>query len=439
MNGECEGMPITVLFVDDEENILRSLKRLTMDEPFETVTATSGEEGLRFLAENRSVGVVVSDQRMPGMTGVEFLAKSRELAPEALRIVLTGYADITATMDAINRGGAYRYVTKPWQDTEFLQTIRDAVEHCRVLRENRRLQELVNRQNEELKEWNGRLKERVLEQTAQIRKRNEDLHAMNERLRDNFHGSIRAFAGLIELRDREVRNHSHNVAELSVSVAKLLKISAAETDKIGNAALLHDIGKIGMSDDLLAKDPERMSPRELQQYMLHSVRGQTAIDGVEELRDCGVLIRHHHEYFNGTGFPDRLAGEAIPLGARIIGMADFVDRAISRLTGSDVLEYAIMKLREEVGRRFDPALAEVTEACVRNTYAALLPPADMVETELKPRDLKEGMVTARDVVSGTGLLLLSKGSVLDEQKIHAIKRYYYLDPANTGVFVLMKR
>lgn len=439
MSAQTGEMPVTVLFVDDEENILRSLSRLTMDEPYGTLTAPSGSEGLRLLSEEEGVGVIVSDQRMPGMSGVEFLERSREVAPEAIRIVLTGYADVGATMDAINRGGAFRYITKPWQEDEFLQVIRDAVEHYRLLQENRRLQELVARQNEELKEWNGRLKERVLEQTAQVRKRSEDLHDLNGKLRENFHATIASFAGLIELRDREVRNHSRNVADLAVNMARLLKLDPSLTDTISTAALLHDIGKIGMSDDLLLKDPERMIPRELQQYALHPVRGQTAIDGVEELRPAGILIRHHHEYYNGTGFPDRLKGADIPIGARIIAMADFVDRSISRLSGTDILEFTLVSVRDETGRRFDPELYPVMERCVREVYAALLPPADMVQVELKPRDLREGMVVARDVTSGTSLLLLSKGAVLDAQKIEAIKRYYYLDPATTGVFVLMKR
>src|SRR5512143_3889480 len=109
-----EPAEVKVLFVDDELNILRSLERLFMDEAFTVTTAGSGEEGLSLLRDDPAFGLIVSDQRMPGMNGVEFLSRAREIAPEALRIVLTGYADLNATMDAINRGGAYRYITKPW-------------------------------------------------------------------------------------------------------------------------------------------------------------------------------------------------------------------------------------------------------------------------------------------------------------------------------------
>lgn len=115
--------PVRVLFVDDEENILKSLGRLFMDEDFEVITAPSAGEGLRILMETRNVGVVVSDQRMPGITGVQFLEQVRGMVPEALRIMLTGYADLAATVDAINRGGAGRYITKPWNDEELAAEI----------------------------------------------------------------------------------------------------------------------------------------------------------------------------------------------------------------------------------------------------------------------------------------------------------------------------
>ena len=113
MSETTSAIPVRILFVDDEKNILLSLKRLMLDENYEVFTAGSGEEGLELLRGTEQVGLIVSDQRMPGLSGVDFLEKARELAPDALRIMLTGYADLNATMDAINKGGAYRYITKP--------------------------------------------------------------------------------------------------------------------------------------------------------------------------------------------------------------------------------------------------------------------------------------------------------------------------------------
>jgi DNA-binding NtrC family response regulator len=145
---------IRVLCVDDEENILKSIRRLLAEEEIEALTATSGEQGLEILQSMDGIGVIVSDQRMPGLCGAEFLQQAREIAPDVPRIMLTGYADITATIDAINKGGSYRYISKPWNDEELIRTVQDAIRHYRIILENRKLSELVQKQNEELQKWN---------------------------------------------------------------------------------------------------------------------------------------------------------------------------------------------------------------------------------------------------------------------------------------------
>ena len=431
---------VKVLFVDDEENILRSLERLFMDQEYPLLTAASGEEGLRLLEANPDIGLIVSDQRMPGMSGVEFLARARQAAPETLRIVLTGYADLHATMDAINRGGAYRYITKPWNDDDLLQTIRDALTHCQLLQANRRLTEQVNRQNEELKEWNSGLKSRVLEQTTTIRKQNEELSAKNEHVQETFNKTIVAFSRLVELCGMRLKNHAQNVAELSVNVARELGLPAKEVETIRTAALLHDIGKIGIPEVILDKKAAEMNGKEKRIYMQHTVRGQTAIDVVEDLREAGVLIRHHHEHYNGKGFPDGLAGDAIPLGARIITIADCLDREIGDMRDEMALEVVLGKMTLQLGLVFDPSLMSHFKRYARYVYYANSAKLrEGIETELHPNELIEGLTITRDAYSGTGLLLLSKGMVLDRTMIQSIRRYHEIDPAPQGIFVMSRR
>lgn len=438
---EREGVPVrdSVLLVDDEKNILLALQRLLRKEDFRVVTAGSGEEGLELLGKNPDVALIVSDQRMPGMTGVEFLEKAKEMVPEVPRIVLTGFADISVTIDAINRGSASHYFTKPWNDSELLQTMRDALQQYRLVRENRRLTELVNRQNAELTEWNARLKERVLEQTTEIRKRNEELHQKNERLRKNYEETILALSRLIELRFRHCRNHTRIVTETSVAVARALGLPEEEIATIRVASLLHDIGEIGISDHLMVKNLDEMSQDQMREYMLHAVRGQTALDAIEDLRTVGLLIRHHHERYDGKGFPDGLKGEEIPLGSRIIALADYIDRTIGEFVGDNAVELTLRRVEEALGKSLDPTLLAVVVEPVKEIYGGFLNRNDTMELELNPKDLREGMLLARDVRSGTGLMLLSKGTRLDDQKIIALKRYYQIDPFRKGVFVLVKR
>ncbi|NOZ24682.1 MAG: response regulator [Nitrospirae bacterium] len=433
------GTTVKVLVVDDEENILRAISRLLMDEDLDVMTATSGEEALRILGSNRDVGLIVSDQRMPGLTGVDFLEKAREIAPDTIRIMLTGYADVNAAIDAINRGGAYRYVAKPWKDEELVQIIREAAQRFCLIQENRRLSEMLRQKNEELRNWNAQLEFFVQKQTREIQKNNEELQLLNKRLKQNFQNSIIAFSGLIELRDSAVRNHSRNVAEVSRKAAESLGLPGAEIETITVASLLHDIGKIGIPDVLLRKELGGMSPEELKEYRLHPVRGQAAIDSIEDLREAGILIRHHHESYDGSGFPDRLRGDRIPLGSRIIGMADAVDKAIGSLYGDNAIQVALKSVKDGLGSRFDPALYRHIKASAEETYAEVMIKTDVVELELHPDNLQAGMIISRDVYSGTGLLLLSKGLRLNEKNIQAIRRYYRIDPSRSGVFVMVKR
>lgn len=157
----------TLLLVDDEEQILRSLRRLFLDEDYEILTATSGEAGLEIL-KNNDVAVIVSDQMMPGMTGAEFLEKVYAITPHTMRMVLSGYAEIDAAIDAINRGGAFRYISKPWNDADLLLSVRDAFERYNLQQEHYRLQDLTKKQNEELNLFNTRLEDMLEDRTTAL-------------------------------------------------------------------------------------------------------------------------------------------------------------------------------------------------------------------------------------------------------------------------------
>ncbi len=427
----------TVLFVDDEENILKALQRLTMDEEFTTEIALSGAEALDLLPTLEHVALIVSDQRMPGMNGAEFLERSREVAPDAIRMLLTGYSDISAAADAINKGGASRYLNKPWNDDDLLQTLRAAVETWQLAYENRQLHEIIRQQNEELKEWNANLKDRVLQQTTAIRKKADDLNEAVIHLKQNYNGMISAFSSLIELRGQRMQQHARNVAELASNAAREFGLMPEEIETIRIAALLHDIGEIGIPDAVLEKPMEYMTPADLQLYSQHPVRAQMAIDGIADLRPAGVLIRHHHENFNGSGFPDQLKGEQIPIGARILAYADQLDRTVA--SAGDNAEQALARIELGLEIKLDPALQRVFRKVAKYAYYSL-PEFDrnaVVELELRPDELRAGMLLTKDVISGTGLLLLNKGVVLDQVKVEAIARYYQLDPPRHGVFALV--
>lgn len=437
MGNERQEITLKILFVDDEENVLRALRRLFLDEPYEIVAALSGREALAVMKEHE-FAVIVSDQRMPEMSGSEFLSQAREIQPDAIRIVLTGYADVQAAINAINQGGAYRYITKPWNDSDLILILRDATETYRLKQENRYLTDLTSRQNEELKKWNTQLEEMVQEQTLDIQNKNKELEKLNEQLQKNFRKSIEAFSSLLEMRDKSMSSHAKNVASLSRQVASAMQLTDEESSRILVAALLHDIGKIGVPDSVLLKQPDELKDAEFSEYKRHAVRGQVAVESIEGFHDIGLLIRHHHEYVDGTGFPEGLKRAEIPVGCRIIAMADAVDRiANTGIISAESFQKALKYIEFYLDTRFDRKVFQYLAPILRKKIEELMRQGDVSieEVEMQPSRLAPGMVLTRDVRSGTGLLILAHGVVLQQKIIEALQKYYRMDPPKTGVFV----
>ncbi|MFK5926372.1 MAG: response regulator [Desulfuromusa sp.] len=430
---------LKILLVDDEVNITKALRRLLMDvDLYDIHIASSGQEGLDILADEPDIGVIISDQRMPEMTGVEFLQQARVLVPDAVRILLTGYADIEASIAAINEGAVFRYLTKPWEDEPLLQAIAEAARNYRLVAENKRLNTLVLKQKDELEQWNNRLKQRVLDQTSQIRTKGDKLALTNQKLRGSFSATIESLAGLIEMRDHKAPGHSRNVAALVTAIADKLGLAEEEKGQLRSAGLLHDIGKIALSDKLLEKSLSELDNKELREYQNHVVRGQAAINMVPALNDIGVLIRHHHERFDGRGFPDKLKGTAIPLGARIICAADMFERQLDQFPESDACSSALEELKDEWGKSLDPGLRTVLEEGARDVYSYLDISSKVLKKKVSPKGLEVGMQLQHDLFSGTGVLLLKQGTVFDENAIGAVKRCFMIDPFEQDICVLLK-
>ncbi len=420
---------LKTLIVDDEDNVLRAIKRLFMDEQTEVLTAASGRAGLEILKENE-IALIISDQRMPGMSGSEFLKLAREIAPDAIRIILTGYADITAAVDAINKGGAYRYLEKPWKDAELLMVARDALDRYRLLRENRRLTELTRKQNEELKRWSDELQMDVQQQTIELSRQNKKLSELNRRLGQKIEEFIAAFSNLVDIRGGAAHGHSENVAAITQRIGSKLGMEKQALDRIVLAARLHDIGKIGMPDAIAIARPEDLSGDGLLQYKSHPVMGQSAIGMIEEFRDLGVLIRHHHENFDGSGFPDGLKGEKIPLGSQIIAGADLLDRLLSGgLTmdeiGAETRKRSVTVLEPELAYLIAHYMAEFTGYRANKGG----------ESALGLENLRPGLRLSRDFRTDTGVLLLTKDTVLTEKHLELLKSCDFLNPSRTSIFV----
>lgn len=419
----------SVLLVDDEAKTLLALQRIFRHEPYKIICTESGVEGLKLLEQNQNVSVIVTDQRMPVMCGTEFLANSRQLAPDAVRILLTSYTDAKTTIDAINQGGATHFISKPWDDTVLMQTVRDGVQKYHLLMENKRQQDIISQQHELLSTWNSNLKKRVLSQTSQLTQLLGNVNELNNRQRINFKGVIESLAALSELRTPKSRHHFANCAAISVGIARSLGLPESEIETIRVAALLHDIGKNAQMDSMGTMDEETLSSAELITYRNHPVLGQIAIDAIEDMRPVGVLIRHHHERYDGKGFPDGLAGNDIPIGAAIISIADRCDREMSFRTGQNAVAYALDNLEKLSGSAFSPQLFPHLSAPVHELYDHRFQHySSLAHKTVKPEQLEPGMLLSRDLFSQSGLMLFQKWTELDLARIESLKRIFTLDP-----------
>ena len=411
----------TMLFVDDEANILSSLKRLFRPFGYRILTAESGAEGLEIM-EREAVDLVVSDMRMPEMNGVQFLEKVRKKWPETVRMLLTGHTEIGTTIDAINKGQIYRYLSKPWQDSDIIPTIRHAVHQQMLEREKQRLEELTHRQNEELKDLNANLEEKVKARTEEVRRTMELLEIAHSNLKKSFVTSIQVFSNLIELREGDVAGHSRRVAALSRMIAQRMGMSEAEVQDVFIAALLHDIGKIGLPDRLFEKPFVNLTGEERAEVIKHPVKGQIALMALEQLHAAAKLIRSQRERFDGLGYPDGLGGADIPLGARILALvydynAAQIGKLLSkRLSPSEAAAY----IQEGKGKRYDPAVVDAFISVTKVKEASFQTESELI---VNSRQLKPGMILSRDFLTAYGAFMLAKDCVLNETLIMRIRKF----------------
>ncbi len=407
----------TLLFVDDEPGILSSLRRLFRPHGYRILIAESGAAGLEILAKE-AVDLVVSDMRMPEMDGAAFLKQVRERWPRAMRILLTGYADMASTVAAINQGEIYRYIAKPWDDNEILTVVREATERQRLEAENLRLTTLTRTQNDALKALNASLEQKVAERTAELSQALAFVEQSHGELKKSFLTGVQVFAGLIELRNgpagNQMAGHGRRVADHARSVAQRLGLSDNEVQNVMLAGLLHDIGKLGLPDELLGKAFNTLNAEQRALVMKHPVVGHNLLIGIDRLKDAALLVRYHHECYDGSGYPEHLSGIAIPHGSRILSAVNEYDSLqIGTLVQRPLKPgEALSFLAENRGKRYDPQVIDV--------FVKLLSEAAKSgggEEPLRTMHLRPGMVLAHDLTHRDGYLLLASGSALTAEII----------------------
>jgi response regulator RpfG family c-di-GMP phosphodiesterase len=398
--------PPMVMAVDDDPTVLSALRRLLRPEGIQLLTASSGDEALLALEEHGdALDVLISDYAMPGMDGAELLRNVRARWPEVTRVLLTGNADLPAAARAVNEGQLSHLCTKPWQPEEFRLVVLQAIDQRRMLRENRQLRLLADQQAVRLEDWNQRLEAQVAERTA-------ELQSANISLNKSLLETVRLLTTVLAQRLPEHAARCREVARLAGRLAERAALPPDEVRRIQVAALVHDIGLLGLSQALTIRVPSGLPMAGRIQYQQHAEIGYTLLSSVERLTDIAGWIRHHHERWDGNGYPDRLSRIEIPMPSRIIGLAaGYIEASAAR---GGIANW--LRLQREDGA-YDPDLVDLLERELRGDAADVT--YKLVELEA----LQPGMVLLEDVRATTGTVILAAGHALSAEQVARVVKF----------------
>ncbi|BCD98179.1 HD domain-containing phosphohydrolase [Marinagarivorans cellulosilyticus] len=409
----------TVLFVDDEAPVLKAMTRFSRGRGWNVLTALSGQEGLALLADQQ-VDVVVSDMRMPGMTGDIFLAKIKQQYPDVIRILLTGHADVKALENAINHAGIYNYINKPWDDHLLGEVIQGALRFQESERERKRLEDLTRKQNRQLGRLALSLDKTVKERTIEIEQALTLLQMTHERSKKSFHDALSVVTQLLDWNEGRANNHCRFVAELAQKTATAMKLSEDDVELTQTAGLLHDIGLMALPENLRKKPVYDMTDEEVADYQQHPILAEMALSAASGLEAVAKVVKQHHEHVDGKGFPDGLRGTAVSMPARIIAVvADYHDLYHGLLARQCLgHEDAKAHLQKKAGTTYDIAVV--------NAFLSLLGDQNREHIhrfKATVAQLKEGMLLDQDLHASNKLLLLTEGTVITRNIIDRLVSY----------------
>jgi len=316
----------TLLIVDDEAAIRSLLRQKLSREGYLCKEATDAEQTLNMLATS-PIALVILDIKMPGKSGIELLPEIKAGYPDTAVIMATAVNDINVAVECLKQG-ADDYICKPFNLEEVSLAVQRALDRRRL--------------KLELKGYQQFLEEKVEEQTGEIRK--------------VFLGAIEALVSALEAKDKYTGGHSRRVTEIALALGNELGLSAKDMEDLRWASLLHDIGKIGIHQ-VIQNKPGKLTREEYEHIMTHSHVGAHIVKPVVDGK-ITEMIEHHHDHYDGSGFHQVIAGSGIPLGARIIAVADAFDAMTSDRPYRSAMSVAeaVHEIKRGAGTQFDPAI-----------------------------------------------------------------------------------
>ena len=403
-----------ILVVDDEKVVLAALRETLRLEGYEVFAVEDPIEGLRLLRSD-PFSVILTDQQMPTLTGLEFLAQAKALQPNATRILITAVLSLGTVIDAINKGEVYRFIVKPWLREELLVTIRNAAQRY----------ELICR-NASLHAEALALNERLAAQLKQLESQNHRLEALNQTLHNNLDRSILLCLKTMETFFPLLGRQTRRVFGLCQAMGHDLALPRDQRRILEISSRLYDIGLIGTPRELIRKwqqTPEKLNDQEQAIIQLHPALGQDLATFGADLEAVGPIIRAHHERFDGQGYPDRLSVNHMPWLARLLAVA------VAYAAWPSNEESAIEGIKANSGSAFDP---DAVRALLRSLPQTM---ASGRQREVLLAELQPGMVVAQSIYTPFGLLLVPEDQVLSESHIKLLRNHNLITPITQSLLV----
>lgn len=325
-----------ILIIDDEMAPRESI-RMVLKDRYAVSTAAGALEGLQYISQE-PVDLVVMDIKMPKMDGITALQEIKKSYPDTEVVLLTAYASLETARDAI-RFGAFDYLLKPFDRNDILQVVEKGLAR--------------RRSNTVLKQERDILMDRASYLEKQVSEARSNIMMCYE-------GTVKALILTIDAKDSYTHSHSNRVAILSTSIAASLGVPQQTIKEIKYAASIHDIGKIGIDENILKKNG-RLTDDEYTEMRKHPAIGVRIVQSVPFLEDAIPVILYHHERYDGKGYPEGIKGEKIPMSARIVNVADAIDAMMSArpYRGALVMSSVMSELRDNAGTQFDPEIVDI--------------------------------------------------------------------------------
>jgi len=410
-----------ILIVDDDQDLLGSLKELLHPEGYDVRTASNAREALATL-KRENISLVLADQRMPSMSGLDLLAQVKLVQPNTTRILMTGAVQPQMLIEAINRGEIFKFIAKPWKPEELFVSIHNAVQRYELVCRNEELTETSRAMNEQLTALNRCLEDKIKLETIH----NHELMELNKALTHNFDRCMEICFRTLQTFYPFLGDQTRRVHRLARLMGHELNFPQDQMQVIEASAWLHDIGLAGLPADWIQawqRNPESLPLEQAALMRQHPVIGQELSTFVYHLAEVGRIIRSHHERFDGHGYPDGLAGEEIPWLSRLLYAASgFVE-----FPGDEAK--ALAHLQKESGTIFDPEAVRVLQRCLKHL--------DMPREKhaMALAHLRPGMVLAEDVYGTNGWLIAPAGEVLGPPQITRLRQFNHVAPIPSKILV----